>query len=81
MTRRTTLSAEADDLAVLEGEARRRGVSLAEVLREAVTEKAEQVRGRRRPRFGLFSSKDGGSIAELMEQDPYGPSSKPYRDE
>ena len=38
MTRRTTLAADADDLAVLEGEARRRGVSLAQVLRETVAE-------------------------------------------
>jgi len=80
MTRRTTLSADADDLAVLEGEARRRGVSVSQVLREAVTEKANLVRGRRRPRFGLFASGDGQSIAELMESDPDGPFKKPYRD-
>lgn len=52
-TRRTTLSADADDLAVLEGEARRRGVSLAQVLRDTVAERAHELRSQRRPRFGL----------------------------
>ncbi len=82
MVRRTTVSAEADDLAVLEDEARRRGLSLASVLREAVAEKASEVRSTRpRPRFGLFSSGDGRSIADLMEEDPDGPFSTPYSDE
>ena len=81
MTRRTTVSAEADDLATLEQEARRRGVSLAQVLRELVADKAREVRGARRPRFGLFASTDGESIAELMERDPDGPFRTPYRDE
>lgn len=82
MTRRTTVTAEVDDLLLLKEEARRRGLSLAAVLREAVAEKANEVRKTRpRPRFGLFSSNDGQSIAELMERDPDGPFSKPYRDE
>ena len=44
--RRTTLAAERDDLAVLEGEARRRGVSLAQVLRDVVAQEAKQIRAR-----------------------------------
>jgi hypothetical protein len=78
MTRRTTLSAEADDLDVLQDEARRRGVSLALVLRELVAREASMIRGRRRPRTG-FASGDGTSIAELMERDQDGPFSSPYR--
>ena len=82
MKRRTTVSAEADDLAVLEDEARRRGLSLAVVLREAVATKASEVRNTRpRPRFGLFSSGDGRSIADLMEEDPDGPFRTPFRDD
>jgi hypothetical protein len=76
MTRRTTVTAEAEDLAVLEGEARRRGVSLSVVLREAVAEKAAEVRSDRRPRFPLFHSGDGTlSNQSWMDEDA------PYRDE
>jgi hypothetical protein len=76
MTRRTTVTAEAEDLAVLEGEARRRGVSLSVVLREAVAEKAAEVRSDRRPRFPLFHSGDGTlSKQSWMDEDA------PYRDE
>lgn len=76
MTRRATVSAESDDLAVLESEARRRGVSLSAVLREAVAEKAAEVRRDRRPRFPLFSSGNGTLSEESwMDEDA------PYRDE
>jgi hypothetical protein len=64
MTRRTTLAAEADDLAVLEAEARRRGVSLARVLRELVAREAEEIRRRRRPRFGIVQG-DGGATRAI----------------
>ena len=77
MTRRTTVTAEADDLALLADEARRRGISLSAVLREAVAEKAEEVRrARPRPRFGIVRSGHGG-LADLtwMDEDA------PYRDE
>lgn len=76
MNRRTTLSAAADDLTVLEGEARRRGVSLAHVLRETVADKAAEVRRSRRPRFGLVRSGDGG-LADLTWRDE----DAPYRNE
>ena len=65
MMRRTTLSAEAADLRVLEAEARARGVSLAQVLREVIAEAATKRRAERpRRRFGVF---DGGGrpIAQL----------------
>jgi hypothetical protein len=76
MTRRTTVTAEADDLALLEDEARRRGVSLSAVLREAVAEKAAEVRRTRpRPRFGIVSigAVDGRSPSELSWRDEDSP--------
>ncbi|MGH2868810.1 MAG: hypothetical protein ACRDNK_14775 [Solirubrobacteraceae bacterium] len=55
MIRRTTLTAEAADLAVIEAEARRRGVSLATVLREVVAEAAATRRATApRPHWGVF---------------------------
>jgi len=65
MTRRATVAADDDDLAVLAGEARRRGLSLARVLGEAVAEKAERLRAAKRPRVGVFRS--DASIAELAD--------------
>ncbi len=53
MVKRTTVSADPDDLAVLEGEAKRRGVSLSHMLREAVAEYAAEVRSEKKPRFGI----------------------------
>jgi hypothetical protein len=75
MIRRTTLSTDADDLAVLEDEARRRGLSLAALLREAVAEKADDVRERRRPRFGIASIEpvDGKHLSELTWRDEDAP--------
>lgn len=62
---RTTVSADAADLDTLRAEATRRGVSLSDVLAEAVTEKAGSLRQRRRPRVGLGRSHDGLAAAEL----------------
>ncbi len=78
MTRRTTVAADADDLAVLAGEARRRGVSLSKVLGEAVAEKADEVRRGRRPRAGFFRG-GGQSIAESLDREPPMPASRPFR--
>lgn len=76
MMRRTTVTAADEDFVVLEGEARRRGVSLAAVLREAVTEKAESVRiASPRPRYPLFASGDG-TLSEQSWMDE----GAPYRD-
>jgi hypothetical protein len=62
--RRTTVAAEHDDLAVLEGEARKRGVALARVLREAVEREAQRLRNDATPRFGIVRG-DGGSTARI----------------
>lgn len=76
--RRTTLTAEAEDLAVLAGEARRRGSSLARLLEEAVAEKAARLRSGRRPRLGTFMA-EGEGIAAAMEADPQNAVARPYR--
>jgi hypothetical protein len=68
MIRRTTLAAEADDLAVLEGEARRRGVSLARLLREAVAREAASLRDQHRPRFGVARSERGAAAAAAGDE-------------
>ena len=67
--RRTTLAADSADLAVLEGEARRRGVSLAQVLREIVAREASELRRRHRPRFGIGTR----GIAQLSVDDEESP--------
>lgn len=76
-TRRTTVSADVDDLAVLEGEARRRGVALTEVLRDAVAHEADRLRTHARPRFGIFSG-DGTSTQQIA-QDEEAPVREPWR--
>jgi hypothetical protein len=68
MTRRTTLAADPADLAVLEHEARRRGVSLAQVLRELVAREATEIRGRHRPRSGLGRSGTGAVRAAAADE-------------
>ncbi len=68
MNRRTTLNADAEALATLEGEARRRGASLSAVLAEAVEEKAIAIRRGHRPRLGLGRSSDGRSAAETATE-------------
>jgi hypothetical protein len=68
VTRRTSLVVESDDLAVLEGEARRRGVSLAQVLRELVKREAEDLRGRARPRFGIVRG-DGTATSQIARDE------------
>jgi hypothetical protein len=67
-TRRTTLAAEAADLAVLEHEARRRGVSLAQILRETVAREATHLRGQRHPRFGVARSETGAAQAAAADE-------------
>lgn len=67
-TRRTTLAADSDDLAVLEGEARRRGVALAQVLREAVERDAARLRRRAAPRFGIVRG-DGAATQTIAEDE------------
>jgi hypothetical protein len=66
--RRTTVAAESDDLAVLESEARRRGVALAQVLREAVEREAGRLRRNAKPRFGIVRG-DGTATASIARDE------------
>jgi hypothetical protein len=69
--RRTTLAADSDDLAVLESEARRRGVALAQVLREAVEREAARLRGETPPRFGIV--RGDGTATRTIANDEHAP--------
>jgi 3-oxoacyl-(acyl-carrier-protein) synthase len=69
--RRTTLAAERDDLSLLEAEARRRGVSLARLLREVVAREAADLRRRQRPRLGIVQGE--GSATKLLSEDEHAP--------
>jgi len=64
-------SSDAEDLARLKGEARRRGVSLAQVLRELVAREAQQLRRILRPRFGIVHG--GGRSTALRAEDEDAP--------
>ena len=69
--RRTTLAAEGDDLALLQGEAKRRGVSLAHLLRELVAREADALRVKQRPRFGVARTRQGA--AQVAAADEHAP--------
>jgi hypothetical protein len=77
-TRRTTLAADAEDLDLLDAEARRRGVSLARVLREVVAREAAEIRRQRRPTIGFIA---GGATAGAQSswQDEEAPAAPPFR--
>lgn len=77
--RRTTVAAEHDDLAVLESEARKRGVALAHVLREAVEREAQRLRAEARPRFGIV--RGDGRATRAVAADEHAPSRDRGRDE
>jgi hypothetical protein len=66
--RRTTVTAPRTTLRTLEAEAQRRGVSLTTVLREALEEKANELRRQRRPRVGVARSADGRAARELTAE-------------
>jgi hypothetical protein len=66
--RRTTVTAPIAVVDTLEAEARRRGVPLSVVLREALEEKARSLRGARRPRLGVARSTDGRAAAEVTAE-------------
>lgn len=70
-TRRTTVSAGADDLAVLEGEAKRRGVTLSQILREAVERESDRFRRKAKPRFGIV--RGGGDATARIDRDERAP--------
>lgn len=66
--RRTTVTASRSDLRTLESEAKRRGVSVSAVLREAIEEKARALRDSRRPRVGVARSTDGRSASDVASE-------------
>lgn len=68
MTRRTTLTAPSEDLATLEDEARRRGVSLNRVLRELVTARADELRSAHKPQLGIGRSGTGAAKAAARDE-------------
>jgi len=67
--RRTTLAADRDDLALLEQEAGRRGVSLAQILRELVAREAADLRRARRPRFGVAHTTEGAAETAARDEE------------
>lgn len=78
MKQRTTVTAEADDLEVLRAEAGRRGVSLNELLSDAVASKAAEIRRARRPRFGVGRS-GGANLAAQSVADEDAPATERSR--
>ncbi len=79
MKQRTTLTAEADDLEVLRAEARRQGLSLNDLLRTAVAEKAAEIQSRKRPRLGIGHS-GGDRLGAQSVADEDSPAATPMRD-
>jgi Ribbon-helix-helix protein, copG family len=76
-SRRTTVSADVDDLAVLEAEARKRGVSLTRILREAVEREADRLRRKATPRFGIVHG--NGTATESIASDEHAPARRRAR--
>ncbi|MBV9099880.1 MAG: hypothetical protein JOZ46_09925 [Candidatus Dormibacteraeota bacterium] len=70
MNRRTTISAVDSDLATLEAEAVRRGVSATTVIAEAVAEKAAALRRARQPRLGVADSGGRSAGAGKLTSEP-----------
>ena len=70
LVKRTTVKARAEALETLADEARRREVSLSDMIAEAVEEKAAALRRCRRPRFGLGSSGGRSPGARIVAADP-----------
>jgi hypothetical protein len=75
--RRTTVAAEQEDLQTLKDEARRRGTSLARLLRDLIAEKAIELRQRRPPRIGI--GRGGTGVARESFADEEAPARTPYR--
>jgi hypothetical protein len=76
--RRTTVAAEQDDLAVLEHQARKRGVTLSQVLREAVEHEAQRLREDAAPRFGIV--RGDGNTTQRIADDEHAPVRRGARD-
>lgn len=67
-SKRTTVTADRDDLDTLAAEAERRGVAFTDLAREAIADKAAEIRRRRRPSVGVARSDDGRSAAEVASE-------------
>jgi predicted DNA-binding ribbon-helix-helix protein len=72
MKQRTTVTAEADDLAILKAEAKRRGMSLSRLLGTLVAEKAADIQSATRPRLALGRS-GGANLSEQSMEDEHAP--------
>jgi hypothetical protein len=66
---RTTVAAEQEDLETLRSEAQRRGISLAALTGEILSEKAAELRRARRPRVGVGRSGTGVSQQSVEDED------------
>jgi hypothetical protein len=66
--RRTTVTAQVSALRTLEAEAHRRGVPLSTLLREAVEDRALELRRQRRPHVGVARSTDGRTARDVTAE-------------
>ena len=69
MIQRTTVAAEQEDMETLRAEAQRRGISLASLTGEILSEKAAELRRARRPRVGVGRSGTGVSRESVEDED------------
>lgn len=82
MTARTTITADPHDLETVREEADRLGLSMAQMIRSVLADKAAELRAARRPRFGLGDSGTTADDVGLSEQsvvDEEAPLRTPYR--
>ena len=63
------MAAELEDLETLRTEAQRRGISLASLTGEILSEKAAELRRARRPRVGVGRSGTGVSRESVEDED------------
>ncbi len=68
--RRTTVAAPTEALATLQAEAGRRGVTLSDIVAEAIEEKAVALRLARRPRLGVGASGGRSVGAAILTAEP-----------
>ena len=69
MIQRTTVAAEREDMETLRAESQRRGISLASLTGEILSEKAAELRRARRPRVGVGRSGTGVSRESVEDED------------
>ena len=63
------MAAEQEDMETLRAEAQRRGISLASLTGEILSEKAAELRRARRPRVGVGRSGTGVSRESVEDED------------